>query len=106
MLLTNVDGVAYVITWKYDYIPITRRKGNKVTPITCRRVLCSLQSSETPERIHYASAICSPKDRFSKEAGKKIALARVLNEIPRNKRINFWRDYVAQTKQNWQVAKG
>jgi hypothetical protein len=47
-----------------------------------------------------ASSICNPKDNFNKDAGRKLSLARAMNELrlEKNDRKLVWDDYRSMTK--------
>lgn len=42
---------------------------------------------------HAGHALCSPEDQFVKEKGRKLALARALQEFPPQVRAEFWWGY-------------
>jgi len=55
--------------------------------------ICRLIDTKTEEIYDHAFAWCSIKDRFNKNTGRKISLARVIKKFPRDTRRLFWDAY-------------
>lgn len=70
------------------------------------RTECSFHGGECPKRpkdepcsvrpIMYGAADCSPLDRFDRNDGRKLALARAIKELPKPLRAQLWASYLMQ----------
>jgi len=45
--------------------------------------------------IGYGESICNEVDNFNKSIGRKIALSRAINHLPKDVRSKIWEDYKA-----------
>lgn len=48
------------------------------------RAILSIKDGDIFQDLHHADSICSEKDRFEKSKGRKVALARLLNDLDMN----------------------
>lgn len=42
----------------------------------------------------YGLALCAPQDNFVKERGRKLSLARAIQDFPREVRVKIWETYL------------
>lgn len=84
---------SFWITWKYseELNPLTFAT-TRVT--TCKIVDDSIQGSPFP--IASGTSRCHENDRFVKEAGRKLSLARAIRSlnIPKSERKIIWETYL------------
>jgi len=67
MLFKLHDGKEYRVTWKYRYNPASKKN----------ETICEILPASAPKGaapLFTGTAICSPKDNFSKNKGRKISL--------------------------------
>jgi len=70
-----------------------------------RGVICTLHPGPCKDKarpcntpgIILGSALCSPRDQFSREVGRKIAFTRALNALPRQLRSALWANYFSHS---------
>ena len=62
--------------------------------ITQNRTLATVQS-ENPALFLQDLALCHPNDQFNKAKGRKLALARAIESLPRAERKQIWAAYFA-----------
>ena len=44
----------------------------------------------------YGLALCAPQDKFVKEYGRKLSLARAIEHMPRDVRAKVWETYLSR----------
>ena len=73
----------YSIKWSYEETHLSRHK----------YTYCKISNNKTT--IVVSCAICSESDNFSRDAGRKISLARALKgaHIPKEERKEIWEAY-------------
>lgn len=90
----QLNGAMYRVWWwhnQYDH-PRTAPPHSAVT-------MCGIETGDrtaaptTCIQVGFGAARCSVKDKFSKQAGRKIALARALKAFNKSERAAFWRKY-------------
>lgn len=81
MFQVTVDGKRYRVIFAYAKVD----DGRIATGAFIR--------NEENAVIHFSDAVCSKKDNFSKEKGRKLALARLVKDFPREVRAAFWKAY-------------
>lgn len=59
-----------------------------------RTTQCAVSSSDT--LISSATTKCGPNDVFCKIVGRKQALSKAIQHLPRETRTGIWNDYKAQ----------
>ena len=79
----------YVIKWNHIYVDPSAPS----TGAGCFNTVCVLSEENKP--FGYGVAICSHKDNFCKDTGRKISLARALKNanIPKEERKSIWEVY-------------
>lgn len=113
MILRTASGKEFKVHFHHGIQPFKTRRGK----LSARWVTtASLHPAETPcdrEKLDdkvvspcrvlgqiVGTAYCSPKDKFTKPAGRKLALRRAIGQaIPRNQlqdREDLWFDYFAK----------
>ena len=84
---------SFRITWKYSEVEnLETSQISRIT--TCRIVDDSIQGS--PFHAASASSRCHENDRFIKESGRKLSLARAIRSlnIPKSERKIIWETYL------------
>ena len=63
----------------------------------CKSTHCTVEVEGDPI-VYFASADCSPKDRFDKKIGRKVAFKRAVAEFPKPIRSELWAAYLKRCK--------
>ena len=79
----------YTISFEYMRHPDPKGISKKGFP---HGVVCAVESSDSDD-ILLGYAYCHPTDQFCRATGKKLALTRAIEELPRETRREVWRDY-------------
>ena len=96
MLKTSVEGKEVRIGFHHSQEPGWYIREQAVRGYTT--CVIKLGTREAPEGEFVGEAYCSKLDVFNKEVGRKIALARALNnaKFDRNVRKQIWQTYFAR----------
>lgn len=84
---------SFWITWKYSEVEnLETSKISRIT--TCKIVDDSIQGS--PFTVATATSKCHENDRFVKESGRKLSLARAIKalNLPKSERKIIWETYL------------
>lgn len=80
------------IKFSYDHYPVLNEKDElKFSKST----ICTI---EYKDMLLRGEAICSLRDIFSKRKGRKIALARAIENLNRKERTGIWESYKEKHK--------
>jgi len=60
------------------------------------QTICEITEKGTKNVLFSGSSLCSSRDNFCKETGRKIALARAIRDLPRDVRQLVWADYFSR----------
>ena len=75
----------YEIKWEYHY------------PIQSPRLqtLCQIKNTITDNDVSFGFALCSEKDRFCRDTGRKLSLARAMKSagLSKEERAELWNVY-------------
>ena len=90
--LPNYDDTKLKISWRHS-----PQDGNGITTCT----LDQLKDGESVDKIE-AKAVCSVKDQYNKETGRKVSLTRALTlkPWPREERAKIWEAYFARKQKS------
>jgi hypothetical protein len=55
--------------------------------------ICEISERGFKEPLFVGKSVCSSRDRFCKETGRKVALTRAIASLPRETRKQIWEDY-------------
>ena len=95
------DGKKYLVKWDHIH-------GNEINLVSsglseiaqaatvCTIYECSDQDPKKFKELVRAHAACSLKDRFNKEKGRKVSMARALTPWDRSFRTVVWKAYFAR----------
>lgn len=78
----------YIVKWKHEKKDTTYLLYDHLTR-------CIVKTKDLHLPIVETTALCSKKDVFSKEKGRKISLKRALEKLhlTKQERIKIWKDY-------------
>lgn len=79
----------YTISFEYMREPDPKGISKKGFPVG---VVCAVESSNS-EDILLGYSYCNPVDQFNRQTGRKLALTRAIEELPREERAEVWRAY-------------
>ena len=65
---------------------------------TLTQTNCDITEKGTRKVLYSGFALCSHKDHFCKEKGRKVALARAIKCMPRETRKQIWVEYFNRNK--------
>lgn len=85
-----VEGDLYSIYWEHNQ-EWWKWNVDNLPGTSCTIEWCGGEPGWTPVATGYS--ILHPSDRFDKEKGRKISLARALKNWPREKRKLIWESY-------------
>lgn len=54
------------------------------------------QMDDSEPIVHEGYALCSVKDTYNKETGRKVSLARAIQDLPKEVRTEIWGAYLAR----------
>ena len=60
------------------------------------RTICDITEKGTKKVLFSGISLCSIKDNFCKETGRKIALTRAIRKLPREVRQLVWAEYLSR----------
>lgn len=78
-MLINIDNTPAAVRWRYD-----RDK---------RHTICTVMPVETNKFVLVGTAKRAENDKFCKETGRKISLARAIASLPKPTRAEIWLAY-------------
>lgn len=58
-----------------------------------RHVTAVLINPDDGVTVGYGESVCNESDNFNRAIGRKIALARAINHLPRGERSKIWEDF-------------
>lgn len=96
-ITADVDGNKYYVKFRHFRDVVTN------LPYATK---CYIEDAKTMNVLYEGFTLCSEKDNFNYEIGRKIALSRALGAIERAKRINFWKAYFDRYAQEWRHQNG
>ena len=93
----EIAGQKALLEWQYFWDDDT----DGYQWVTTRAVLRG-DAKDNREPIAFEEAICSPRDKFVKDTGRKISLARLLKAmgLSREQRRDVWNQYHARKVSN------
>lgn len=83
-MIVKVGETKYAVKWWHN------------APFNTQCQIWELDSSTVIPR--FGGAQCSPKDHYCKETGRKISLAKAIEDFPKKIRQVFWNTYLNRTK--------
>lgn len=69
-------------------------KANRKRQRTTQCIVLRRQSGDTPTLLYSGLAVCSKRDNFNKETGRKLALTRAIERLSREERAAIWSTYL------------
>ena len=60
------------------------------------RTICDITEKGTKKVLFSGISLCSSRDNFCKETGRKIALTRAISRLPREVRQLIWAEYFSR----------
>lgn len=97
MIINNVNGKDYRINFSYNSEDHDTKGNRKIVVCKVETVESGGRFNETGQQISESEAICNPKDKFNKSFGRKLALKRALNFVPKEERTKIWQGYLSET---------
>lgn len=83
-MIVQVGNKRYAIKWHHE-------RGAKGSSCTIEEMV-----GETRVFVGTGVALCSVKDQFCKETGRRVSLARAIKEFKRTERAQIWQAYWRQ----------
>jgi hypothetical protein len=93
MIVDTPEG-RYAVRWSYTY----DSAGRNVTA-------CRIVKEDDSWRPLVGRTVCSVKDMFSREVGRKISMGRALSRLSREKRRPFWLAYFSRSPKYQDMAR-
>lgn len=90
---TNIGKKTMIIKWRHNN---PNQVTNNLNQVSCNNGFTECFIKDTDGKVYAnTTAICSGEDNFNKNVGRKISLARALNEIniSKTERQQVWHDY-------------
>jgi hypothetical protein len=94
----NLLGQVYIVKWKHPLFKITLPKTNETVEV--RGTECSIKDMNSGI-YGLGTAVCSKKEQFAKDRGRKISLARAFKSqgvFKKPDRKVFWDEYLSLKK--------
>lgn len=93
MLRVNVGGKEWRILWEHQSGPVEGPEG-AVPPMTECRLYSGAERREKGDWDEYGCAHLHPKDRYNRETGRKVSLAKAIKGWDRADRKAVWEAYL------------